>query len=205
MVMFLVSSIGYVNLVKANPAPLGYPSMKIDWSCSNNTLFTSNNVNMNFNISSSDTLITYGYGGLQPNYTVITEITGIVCRVDNGKANDEVSENDLPGTYSVEIMGLSEGSHNMSLVISCKYNYSEQFNQDIKNMDIDHLSHITTLNLYFSEPIYFTVHTNQEPFSIIPMGIGISLAVIATFALVVVFRKYSLKVKVKGDGTEKET
>jgi hypothetical protein len=188
MTVLLVSSIGYVNFVKANPAPLGYPSMKINWSCSNNTIFTSNKVNVNFNISFSDILITYGWGGLKPNYTVTTKITSISCLLDSKQVPLTSSAS---GTYFVNLTGLSEGKHSLFLGLICK-NEGEQFNQDIKNLDFDNFSHLGWIP-YFSEQFYFNVQTNKESLPIIPIAVGASLAVIVAIALVVVYWKTKIK------------
>jgi hypothetical protein len=209
MTALVVTSIGYVNFVKANPAPLGYPYPKIDWDCSNNTIFTNSNVNLEFNISFSDALLTYGWGGLQPNYTITTKIEGIYCKLDlelnKGDKSVPVSESES-GTYFVNLTGLSKGTHTLDLAVDCRFNYSEQFNQDILKMDFDHQSHITTIYPFLAEPIYFTVQTNQESLSpMIVIGVGTSLAVIVAVALVVVYRKHSLKLKVNGDSIGKET
>jgi hypothetical protein len=194
MAVLLVSSLGYVKFSMANPAPLGYPYPQLYWGCANNATFTNNNVNIDFNINfSSDTLITYGWGGLQPNYTVTTDISGIKCMLDWEKGDKSVPvTKSASGTYFVNLTGLAEGKHNIRLELTCGYNYSEQFNQDIKDWDSESLSHITnSLPALFW--LYFNVQTNQESSLIIASGVGISLAVIVAVALVIIYRKSKIK------------
>jgi hypothetical protein len=222
MAVLIVTSVGYVNFVKANPIafPPSYP--QVHWGFANNTIFPSNNVIIDFTISINDTIFNSAMvENLQPNYTVTSQIEDIGYYIGNNftsnydwgtrveSGNVTVSASRL---YSINLTGLSEDKYCIVLCGNCKYNFSEQFNQDIEKFYPEYQpsafsdDHI----LWGTEPIYFTVSANvdstgETALPVSALGAGAFLAVIVAVALLVVYKKRSLKLKVKGEGTEKET
>ena len=222
--MLIVTSVGCVNFVKANPIAFPAPMPQVHWDFANNTVFKINNTVLNFTISINDTIFnTERVENLQPSYagvkSVVTSVEYLCYTnyssltpfnynpgscVERGQVNASAS-----GIYSVNLTGLPEGKYHIDLYIDCSYNYSEQFNQDIAkfypgNKISDFVDKTEGFQYDYGWggcPIYFSVatyldNTNEMSAPMIAIGFGASLAVIVAVALLVVYKKRSLKLRV---------
>jgi hypothetical protein len=227
MVCLIVPSFGTVNFTRANPQPFGYPAPTLNWGFANTTVFANNSVILNFDVSIGDNLTTWTHGwkseGLKENYTVTSLIesvqycccTNITVSKYGGIYGDLVKEGNAtlssPGKYFINLTGAPKGNYFFYyIIINCKWIFSDEFQQDITKVNPRNQNITSAEDPYsYYYPIFFSVNdnvvkTSETALPIMPIGVGTSLALIVAVTLLVIYKKRSLKLKVKGEGTVKK-